>query len=64
MKKSTSSIYDLATTPFQQELLNACFDNLKDQNNRLRFNNFAYSIRELSRHFLNTLATKEDVVLC
>lgn len=64
MKKSTSSIYDLATTPFQKELLNACFDNLKDQNNRLRFNNFAYSIRELSRHFLNTLAPKEDVVLC
>lgn len=30
----------------------------------MRFNNFAYSIRELSRHFLNTLAPEEDLVLC
>lgn len=64
MKEYISSIHDLATTPFQQGLLKACFDNLKDQNNRLRFNNFAYSIRELSRHFLNTLAPEKDVVLC
>ena len=50
--KTTGTICDLVTTSFQKSLLEDCFDNLKDKNNRLRFNNFAYSIRELSRHFL------------
>ena len=64
MVKRTGTICDLVTTSFQKSLLEACFDNLKDKNNRLRFNNFAYSIRELSRHFLDTLAPERDVVLC
>ena len=64
MVKTTGTICDLVTTSFQKSLLEDCFDNLKDKNNRLRFNNFAYSIRELSRHFLDTLAPERDVVLC
>lgn len=38
--------------------------NLKDIDNKLRYNNFAYSIRELSRHFLHRLSPKENVLAC
>lgn len=40
---------------FQRELLETSILNLQSQN-KLRFNNFAYSLRELSRHFLKALA--------
>jgi hypothetical protein len=40
---------------FQKELLEASIQNLKTDN-KLRFNNFAYSLRELSRHFLKSLS--------
>lgn len=37
---------------FEERLLKAAFKNIRDHTNELRFNNFAYSIRELSRHIL------------
>lgn len=53
----------LLNTSFEKELCIAAFDNLKVVN-KLRFNNFAYSIRELSRHILYRLAPDKDIKLC
>ena len=53
----------LLKTPFEKELCKAAFDNLEVVN-KLRFNNFAYSIRELSRHILYRLAPDKDIKLC
>ncbi|WP_439695878.1 hypothetical protein ACFGVS_23890 [Mucilaginibacter sp. AW1-7] len=53
-----------ATNDFQKELLIASINNLSDQNNKLRFNNFACGIRELSRHVLSSLAPDEEVLAC
>lgn len=48
---------------FQKELLKVSVHNL-EQNNKLRFNNFAYSIRELVRHFLKDLAPDNEIQSC
>jgi hypothetical protein len=37
---------------------------LNDRTNKLRYNNFAYSIRELSRHFLHSLSPELNVKSC
>ena len=49
---------------FEKELYQAALDNLDDVNNRLRFNNFAYAMRELVSHVLNRLAPDEEVLKC
>jgi len=51
-------------TPFEKELFNAALANINDSSNKLRLNNFAYAIRELSRHFLKRLAPDEEVKKC
>ena len=38
--------------------------NLDDWSNPLRFNNFAYSVRETARHILKRLAPDEEVLRC
>lgn len=53
-------IKPLLKNEFQRELLSACEENLKSDS-ILSFSNFAYSIRELSRHFLKLLGPDEDV---
>ena len=53
----------LIKTQFEQELCEAAFYNLQTKS-KLRFNNFAYSIRELSRHILHRLAPSNDVQRC
>lgn len=53
----------LIKTQFEQELCAAAFDNLQTKS-KLRFNNFAYSIRELSRHILHRLAPSNEVQRC
>lgn len=53
----------LVKTKFEHDLCDAAFDNLKVKN-RLRFNNFAYSIRELTRHILYRLAPDVDIKCC
>lgn len=53
----------LIKTPFEQELCEAAFDNLQAKS-KLRFNNFAYSIRELSRHILHRLAPSDNIRRC
>lgn len=53
----------LVKTKFEHDLCDAAFDNLNVKN-RLRFNNFAYSIRELTRHILYRLAPDVDIKCC
>lgn len=57
-------VRSLLTNDFEKHLYEACLANLDDVNNVLRYNNFAFSIRELSRHFLKTLAPDENVKRC
>ena len=51
-------------TDFELNLLKACHSNLMQLDNELRFNNYAYSIRELSRHLLKRLAPDENILKC
>lgn len=53
----------LVKTKFEHDLCDAAFDNLQTKS-KLRSNNFAYSIRELSRHILHRLAPSDDVQRC
>lgn len=48
---------------FQSDLLKAAFDNLEVRG-ALRFNNFAYSLREFLRHILHEAAPAEEVKKC
>ena len=47
---------------FEHDLFEASLHNLDDSSNKLRFNNFAYSIRELTRHILARLAPDKNVI--
>lgn len=49
---------------FETELYEAAYSNLLEEKNKLRFNNFAYSIRELSRHILYRLAPDDEIKAC
>jgi len=51
-------------TEFEKELCDSIFQNLEDSGNKLRFNNFSYSLRELTRHLLHRLAPDEKVWNC
>ena len=57
-------IKEILESEFEKELFDAAMVNLNDASNKLRYNNFAYSIRELSRHFLNRLSPEDDVKSC
>lgn len=49
---------------FENQLFDACIQNLEDTKNPLRLNNFAYSMRELTRHILKRLAPDDNVLKC
>lgn len=49
---------------FENQLFDACLQNLADTENPLRLNNFAYAMRELTRHILKRLALDECVLQC
>lgn len=57
-------IEEILKTQFEIDLFEASIASLNDKSNKLRYNNFAYSIRELSRHFLKTLAPDSNVKAC
>jgi hypothetical protein len=57
-------IKEILESKFEKELFESAIHNLNDVNNKLRYNNFAYSIRELSRHFLHRLSPDEHVKSC
>lgn len=49
---------------FEKALFEAALNNLQSADNPLRFNNFAYAMRELVRHVLKRLAPDEEVLKC
>lgn len=49
---------------FEKELFEAALYNLRDTNNKLRYNNFAYAMRELLRNFLHRHAPDDCVKNC
>jgi hypothetical protein len=57
-------IKSVLTTDFEQRLCGAAHRNLVDLGNPLRLNNFAYALRELTRHVLHRLAPTDLVVKC
>ncbi|HSZ34694.1 MAG TPA: hypothetical protein VK772_15365, partial [Puia sp.] len=54
----------ILTSKFELDLLDAALENLNDLSNKLRLNNFAYSVRELTRHFLNSISPDDNVKGC
>ncbi|HXR79995.1 MAG TPA: hypothetical protein VN763_03710, partial [Saprospiraceae bacterium] len=54
----------LLDSEFEERLLHASFESLTAKENPLRFNNFACSIRELSRHMLHRMGPDEKVLSC
>jgi len=57
-------IKKILTSQFEIDLFEASLASLNDKSNKLRYNNFAYSIRELSRHFLHTLSPELNIKNC
>lgn len=49
---------------FEKSLFHAALENLEDHDNSLRFNNFAYAMRELIRHVMARLAPDDEVRAC
>lgn len=49
---------------FERDLYEAAYLNLQDRRNKLRFNNFAYAMRELAGHTLTRLAPDPEVQKC
>jgi hypothetical protein len=52
------------TEGFEKDLFDAAQKNLEDKSNPLRFNNYAYAMRELTRHILHRLAPDGNVTQC
>jgi hypothetical protein len=57
-------IKKILESEFEIGLFESAIYNLNDNKNKLRYNNFAYSIRELSRHFLYRLSPEDNVSKC
>lgn len=49
---------------FERELFETALENFNDNDNKLRFNNFAYAIRELARIFLARLSPDKEIEKC
>ncbi len=56
INKLQNTFDEILATPFEKELASSSLSQLNDKTNKLRLNNFAYSLRELSRHILARLA--------
>ena len=57
-------IISVLTEGFERALYVSAHQNLKDLDNKLRLNNFAYGMRELMRHVLSRLAPNDSVTKC
>lgn len=64
VKIDHNKLESLVTNEFESSLLKASIKNLNDKGNKLRLNNFAYSVRELSRHILNSHSPDIEVKSC
>ncbi|KXS48709.1 MAG: hypothetical protein AWL62_1706 [Halanaerobium sp. T82-1] len=58
------SILNKLDDGFERRLFNASVDALDDQNNPIRFNTFAFSLRELIRNYLSQRAPDKEVLNC
>lgn len=56
------NISDNLATRFERELFVASIENITNSTSPIRFNNFAYAIRELTRHILANLAPDNEVL--
>jgi len=54
----------IGESQFERDLYEAAFRNLQDRANKLRFNNFAYAMRELAGYPLQRLAPESEVMKC
>ena len=59
--KDSDQIKKILTSQFEIELFETALLCLNETENKLRYNNFAYSIRELSRHFLYSLSPTQKI---
>lgn len=59
-----TKIKSILNGEFEASLFEASLVSLSDKGNKLRLNNFAYSIRELSRHFLKSLSPEGNIKNC
>lgn len=64
IKEYEMRLSPLTGNDFEKQLLTASLKNLTDKDNKLRFNNFACGIRELSRHILHRLSPDDEVQKC
>lgn len=64
MSSTIQKIKSLLKSDFENQLFDASLNNLQDKTNKLRYHNFCYSIRELSRHFLHSLSPDDLVYNC
>jgi len=56
------SVRNNLATPLESDLFIASIENITKSNSPIRFNNFAYAIRELTRHVLARLAPDDEVL--
>lgn len=64
MTVTIEKVNELLKSDFEKQLFKASLKNLNDSSNELRYHNFCYSIRELSRHFLHSLSKDALVKNC
>lgn len=57
-------IFDFLQVGFERDLYDSTMRNLADEENKLRFSNFAYAMRELVRNVLERVAPDESVAAC
>jgi len=62
MQELINEVKILLQNQFQRDLFDASIENLNASENKLCYNNFAYSIRELSRHILKELSPDAKVL--
>ena len=64
MDALATSVRSHLATDFERKVFDASLQNFADASNPLRTSNFAYSIRELSRHILRRLAPDDHIKRC
>ena len=64
MDALATSVRSHLATDFERKVFDASLQNFADATNPLRTSNFAYSIRELSRHILKRLAPDDHITKC
>jgi hypothetical protein len=57
-------IESILDTQFEKDLFHASIENITHSDSPIRFNNFAYAVRELTRHVLSRLAPDDEVLKC